>query len=630
MSNYPILPGNIVASTVKPGKHAPAEFFTMFCDALSSGATMFVTYTDELPDLVTATQIVVEPAAKDMFHLPWNRLDGFSLAGPTKPVPPSGLTEARMTDFFASYNADYQLFLAQIAAINDAAGKTMSIEAAKAEQPRQGEFRASTKKLVTVIRLIQYLDPALFPSVLFTIYDGHEDLNASDPATRSAVLNAIRGNTISCDHGRHAVHFALPASAVLHKDVIAGFVEIPFPLPTLDELAATVIPYMLMSCDKSSQDYGPHTPEIGAAMARACLGLGRRDAEQVAASAMTKLRKFNHETVAAMARAKCDRIKSGGILTFLTPQEQTRPQDLAGTDNLMAKMRTLARGYSEHATALNLSKPTGIVITGISGTGKTASAEAAGAIFSEVTGQAWPVVRVDMGAMFGGLMGQTEANWRKTIAQLRVLGGCIAIFDEWEKISAGANGTSSSSGGDLMRRLYGSALTWLNDKKKTDDRTFVFMTMNDVTGITPEFFQRFNAVFFADLPDQATVRKIIEINFKNQLGPISKTCEDLNWSKADWEQAVKGCENFSGREIMTCVETSRLLADERKMAFAIPAIAQFMEVVREAAVTITHASDAATIESLRQWGRTKATSIHKSADVPTITVRPVGQGRKIT
>ena len=136
----------------------------------------------------------------------------------------------------------------------------------------------------------------------------------------------------------------------------------------------------------------------------------------------------------------------------------------------------------------------GVLLLGPPGSGKSQFAKALGA----ETGR--PTLVLDVGALLGSLVGQSESNLRQALRQVDAMAPCVVMVDEVEKALAGASGPSGDSG--VASRIFAGLLTWLNDHESD---AFVVCTSNDVSRLPPEFArsERFDATFFLDLPSAA-------------------------------------------------------------------------------------------------------------------------------
>jgi transitional endoplasmic reticulum ATPase len=97
----------------------------------------------------------------------------------------------------------------------------------------------------------------------------------------------------------------------------------------------------------------------------------------------------------------------------------------------------------------------GALMTGPPGTGKTmiawALAYEAGVNF----------LQVDLGKVFGGIVGETEKNMRKLIEAIEAAAPCIAFFDEVDSVLSSGRSGGGDSG--TSARMFNNLMTWLSD-----------------------------------------------------------------------------------------------------------------------------------------------------------------------
>jgi hypothetical protein len=177
------------------------------------------------------------------------------------------------------------------------------------------------------------------------------------------------------------------------------------------------------------------------------------------------------------------------------------------------------------------SKAKGIAILGVSGCGKSAFCKMLG----HLTGR--PVLMLDVGALMGSLVGQTEAALRKTLKQIDAMGRVIVMIDEVEKMVP-----SGSHDGGVSSRMEGTLLAWLNDR---ESEAFVVCTANDISKMRPEFFRagRFDGLFFVDIPNETVRQQIWDIYIK-AYGISDKKIPDV--------------EDWTGAEIFNCCRLADL------------------------------------------------------------------------
>jgi SpoVK/Ycf46/Vps4 family AAA+-type ATPase len=192
--------------------------------------------------------------------------------------------------------------------------------------------------------------------------------------------------------------------------------------------------------------------------------------------------------------------------------------------------RTVA--FSEKARDFGLPAPKGVLMLGVQGCGKSLSAKAIAGLWK------LPLLRMDVGKIFGGIVGQSEENIRKAIRIAESTAPNVVWIDEMEK---GFSGTQSSgiSDGGTTARVFGTFISWLADKTAP---CFVVATANDVSALPPELLRkgRFDEIFFVDLPAEEERKEIFSIH-------LSKRKRDpANFDLAKLAEATSG---FSGAEI---------------------------------------------------------------------------------
>lgn len=206
--------------------------------------------------------------------------------------------------------------------------------------------------------------------------------------------------------------------------------------------------------------------------------------------------------------------------------------DIGGLENLKQWLRRKAKVIKniQSAEKYGVDMPKGVLIAGVPGCGKSLSAKAVASLF-EV-----PIIRLDMGKLMGKYLGESEANLRKAINLAEAISPCVLWVDELEKAFAGIG---DSGGHEVTTRLFGSFLTWMQEKTST---AFVVATANDITKLPPELLRkgRFDEIFYDGLPNAKERKKIFEIHIK-------KRHQDI--SKVDIQKLVSMTDGYSGADI---------------------------------------------------------------------------------
>ena len=180
-----------------------------------------------------------------------------------------------------------------------------------------------------------------------------------------------------------------------------------------------------------------------------------------------------------------------------------------------------------------LPQPKGMLILGVPGCGKS--------LIAKTTARLWglPLLRLDIGRVYdGSMVGRSEANLRSALRTAESISPAILFIDEIDKAFAGGAGSGDSDGG-TSSRIFGSFLTWMQEKKSP---VFVMATANRVEKLPSEFLRkgRFDEIFFVDLPNEEERKEIFKIH-------LGKRRRDIE--RFDFDQLTKVCEGFSGAEI---------------------------------------------------------------------------------
>ena len=273
-------------------------------------------------------------------------------------------------------------------------------------------------------------------------------------------------------------------------------------------------------------------PEDAAALARAAAGLTLNEAERAVRRAAALHSGLGAGADRVVIEEKTQLIRKTGILEYYHTPESFR--DVGGLENLLEWFRSRAPAFTGAARYAGLPQPKGVLLVGVPGCGKSLSARALAG--------AWgvPLLRLDVGRVFGSLVGASEANLRRAIQTAEAVSPCILWIDEVEKGFAGLGG---HGGGGVTERVFGAFLNWLQDKRSP---VFVVATANDLTGIPPEFLRqgRFDEIFFVGLPGKEDREQILKIHLeKRRRDPARYSLEKVaaaaeSFSSAELEQAV--------------------------------------------------------------------------------------------
>ena len=260
---------------------------------------------------------------------------------------------------------------------------------------------------------------------------------------------------------------------------------------------------------------------------QSALGLTTTGAENAFALSVVETKGIDHRVI---AREKARALKRNGTVEVV--ETATGLADIGGLGRLKEWLQRRAGAFGKAAASYGLPSPRGLLIVGIPGTGKSLTAKATASAFG------LPLLRLDMGRVFGGLVGQSEANLRAVIQTAGAIAPCVLWIDEIEKGFSGSKSGGSTDGG-TSSRVFGSFLSWMQEKDKP---VFVVATANDVSQLPPEFLRkgRFDEMFFVDLPDAVERAQIWDIVIARH-----------GRKPADYDTAAlaRSCDQFTGAEI---------------------------------------------------------------------------------
>ncbi|MEC4984147.1 MAG: AAA family ATPase [Oscillatoria sp. PMC 1068.18] len=305
-----------------------------------------------------------------------------------------------------------------------------------------------------------------------------------------------------------------------------------FPLPTAGEIKGEV--ERLLSATQHS------LPEkILAELVRSAQGLSLERIRRVLTRAIAARGELQPEDVELVLEEKRQSIRQTQILDFYPTTEQI--SDIGGLDNLKDWLLRRGGAFSDRARAYGLPHPRGLLLVGIQGTGKSLTAKA--------IAHHWhlPLLRLDVGRLFGGLVGESESRTRQMISLAEALAPCILWIDEIDKAFSGVE---SKGDAGTTSRVFGTFINWLAEKKSP---VFVVATANNIQALPPEMLRkgRFDEIFFVGLPSQAERLEIFAVHL-TRLRPHNLKSYDL-------ERLAYETPDFSGAEIeQTLIEAMHL------------------------------------------------------------------------
>ena len=389
---------------------------------------------------------------------------------------------------------------------------------------------------------------AIFVMCDFHIYFGIKGRNTDYNAVRS--LRDIVGS-LKTDKFRKNVIF-LSSELIIPDTMSKEITVLDMPLPTLEEIKNKFDKMVIQNAQIDTSELNSEDEEK---LCKAALGLTLQEAENAFALAMVNDGKITINDLETILSEKMQIIKKTGILEFINSEYDIN--DIGGLENLKSWLQKRNNSWSESAKKYCLPSPKGVLITGVPGCGKSLTAKATSAIWQ------LPLLKLDFGKIFSGLVGSSEENMRKALKTAEAVSPTILWVDEIEKSLSGINSNGDSG---TSSRIFGTFLNWMQDKTKP---VFVIATANDISSLPPELLRkgRFDEIFFVDMPTKTEREEIFRLHLEKRLKDESVSgnikIDDLLCKKlADMTEGFVGAEIeqviidalyeafFNGRELV--------------------------------------------------------------------------------
>ena len=366
--------------------------------------------------------------------------------------------------------------------------------------------------------------------------------------------------------------------AILEKDVYV--LEIPLPDR---KMLITDIHEVIEELKLDDQ----HAPEEDfPSIAESALGLTELEAKYAFKEISLKKNRLTKKEIPEIVERKEQIIKKSGILEYFHPKESFG--DIGGLSNIKKWLNTRKAGFNSFAIEFGMTPPKGVLLLGVQGCGKSLIAKA---IASE-----WnlPLLKFDLGKVFGGFVGESEANIRKALNIAEAVSPSILWIDEIEK---GLSGVASSGMTDsgTTARVFGTMLTWMQEKEKP---VFVIATANNIEQLPPELLRkgRFDEIFFVDLPGFNSRKEIWEIHLTKRLG--NRRYEDVNF---DLDRLSKESIGYSGAEIEEAINEALYTAYNQDREVKLDDIIKSLKNTYPLSKVM-----AESINNLRRWAKIRA------------------------
>lgn len=268
-------------------------------------------------------------------------------------------------------------------------------------------------------------------------------------------------------------------------------------------------------------------PEAMAMLCRQLAGLSADDARRMVRRALESDGAITHDDVPRIVRLKHEATVDAGVLTLEI--DTASFADVGGLRSLRRWLELRRKPFLDAQPGLD--RPKGIMLLGVQGSGKSLAAKAVAGVWGV------PLLRLDFGTLYNKFFGETERNLRDSLAAAEAMAPCVLWIDEIEKGVAGD--AAGGSDGGVSRRVLGTLLTWLSERKSA---VFIVATANDIESLPPELVRkgRLDEIFFVDLPDAGTREEIFAIHLRKR---------KLEQTRFDLAALAQAADGFSGAEI---------------------------------------------------------------------------------
>ena len=282
-------------------------------------------------------------------------------------------------------------------------------------------------------------------------------------------------------------------------------------------------------------------------LTRSCQGLSLERIRRVLSKIIATYKTINEDSISILLNEKKQIISQTEILEYFSGNEKF--DNLGGLKNLKEWLKKRQTAFSCQATNYGLPTPRGLLLLGIQGTGKSLTAKA--------IANDWklPLLRLDVGKLFGGIIGESESRLRQMINVTETVSPCILWIDEIDKAFSNIENTGDSG---TSSRVLGTFVSWLSEKTKP---VFVIATANNIDLLPLEIVRkgRFDELFFLDLPQENEREEIFKIHLE-EFRPNS-------WNRFNSKELAKMTELFSGAEIRQVIIEAMYQAFSEKREF---------------------------------------------------------------
>jgi SpoVK/Ycf46/Vps4 family AAA+-type ATPase len=312
-------------------------------------------------------------------------------------------------------------------------------------------------------------------------------------------------------------------------------------------------------------------------------GLSLRQARQIIIDAASHDRKFNAEDINHILALKRRALGSTGLLEYV--ESPVSLDQVGGLVKLKAWLEQRQCALSDEAAKHGITPPRGVLMLGVQGAGKSLAAKAV------ATAWHWPLLRLDVSSLYDRYIGESERRLRDALKQADSMAPIILWIDEIEKGFASA--ASQSSDGGLSKRMFGTLLTWMQERQSP---VFLIATANDIEALPPELLRkgRFDEIFFVDLPSHESRQSIFKIHLKKR----GREPEQF-----DLKTLADASDGFSGAEIEAAIVSALHNTFAKQLILSTEHVVSAIKASPPLSVTMREK-----VNELREWSKGRCVS----------------------
>jgi MoxR-like ATPase len=396
----------------------------------------------------------------------------------------------------------------------------------------------------------------------------------------------LHEDSLLCIGDQARMMILLSPRLTIHDKIKNCITIVDWPLPTDAQIDQSIA--MIWETYAANNNLPPIAPQEREEVVENLRGLTVNEVDNILAMVVQANRGFGPAGMRMLCEEKARSLKKGEILTSIT--NVTDPSEIGGFGNVLEFVADRKDAYTREARAQKIDLPRGIALWGVPGTGKSLVARA----ICNLLGK--PGLRMDIGAIFAGLVGESEARMRQTLKQVSAHRGCVLFVDEIDKAFANVGRSTGDSG--VGQRILGQFLTWLEEHK---DAAFTIVTANRLDVLPPELLRagRFDAIFYTDLPTAKEREQILRIHLRKRDVDPDKlpTGVKTMMGRDEWDALIADTTDFVGAEL------ERVVCDARYKSFKNRrhGVPTFDELIMAARATVPMAvRDADEIQKIRE------------------------------